>query len=77
MERENDNAKVQIGGKYTTYPKVDKSSLFLSIYRSLHTDDKDFNSVFDWFVNVQVLNLEKSVLKVLCLILLDLKCIQK
>ena len=56
MERENDNAKVQIGGKYTTYPKVDKSSLFLSIYRSLHTDDKDFNSVFDWFVNVQVLN---------------------
>ena len=56
LERENDNAKVQIGGKYKTYPKVDKSSLFLSIYRSLHTDDKDFKSVFDWFVNVQVLN---------------------
>ncbi len=56
LERENDSAKVQINGKVDNYPKVNKNSLFLSTYRGLHTDNKDFNSVFNWFVNCQVLN---------------------
>lgn len=56
LERENDNAKVQINGKLENYPKVNKNSLFLSTYRGLHTDNKDFNNVFNWFVNGQVLN---------------------
>lgn len=56
LERENDSAKVQINGKIENYPKVNKNSLFLSTYRGLHTDNKDFNSVFNWFVDGQVLN---------------------
>ncbi len=57
FERENNNIKMMKDNKLFKLANIDERTLFLNIYSKIDKDNKDFNNVYDWFVNSTYLDL--------------------
>lgn len=57
FERDNNNIKVTKDNKLSKLANIDERTLFLNIYSKIDKDNEDFNSVYEWFVNSNYLDL--------------------
>ncbi len=57
FERDKNNVKIKSNNKITDLDNIDERTLFLNIYSKINKDNKDFNNVYEWFMNSNYLNL--------------------
>ena len=57
FEREKNNVTMKSNNKISGLANIDERTLFLNIYSKIDKDNEDFNSVYDWFVNANYLDL--------------------
>ena len=57
FERDKNNVKIKSNNKITNLDNIDERTLFLNIYSKINKDNKDFNNVYEWFMNSNYLDL--------------------
>ena len=57
FERDKNNVQMKSNNKITNLDNIDERTLFLNIYSKIDKDNKDFNNVYEWFMNSNYLDL--------------------